>query len=63
MKDRITVSPGVQFGKPCVVGTRITVQSVLELVRDGVASDEIVRADYPDLSEEDVRAASSTPST
>lgn len=56
MPNRIAVDPKVHFGKPCVAGTRITVQSVLELVREGVPFAEIVGKYYPDLSEEDVRA-------
>lgn len=56
MKDRIAVDPNVHFGKPCVAGTRIPVQSVLELVREGVAFDQIVRDYYPDLQPDDVRA-------
>ena len=56
MRDRIVVSPQVHFGKPCVAGTRITVQSVLELVREGVPSADIRRDYYPDLSDDDVRA-------
>jgi uncharacterized protein (DUF433 family) len=56
MDNRITVRPDVHFGKPCVVGTRIPVQSVLELVREGVTPTEICRDYYPDLTTEDVRA-------
>jgi uncharacterized protein (DUF433 family) len=56
MKERIAVNPAVHFGKPCVAGTRITVQSVLELVREGLSFAEIVRDYYPDLKAEDVRA-------
>lgn len=56
MTDRISVDPQIHFGKPCVAGTRITVQSVLELVREGISFDEIVRDYYPDISVEDVRA-------
>jgi uncharacterized protein YfaS (alpha-2-macroglobulin family) len=37
MKDRIAVNPRIHFGKPCVAGTRISVQSVLELVREGLS--------------------------
>lgn len=37
-------------------GTRIPVQSVLELIREGVSFDEIRRDYYPDLKEEDIRA-------
>jgi len=56
MKDRIAVDPGIHFGKPCVAGTRIPVQSVLELVREGLSFAEIIRDYYPDLQPEDVRA-------
>ena len=37
MKERIAVSSQIHFGKPCVAGTRIPVQSVLELVREGLS--------------------------
>ena len=54
--DRITVNPNVHFGKPYVAGTRIPVQNVLELVRDGIGFEKIVQDYYPDLQIEDVRA-------
>ena len=54
--SRITVSPGIHFGKPCVAGTRIPVQAVLELVRDGVPAETIIRDYYPDLQPEDIKA-------
>lgn len=56
MKNRISVNPAVHFGKPCVAGTRIPVQSVLELVREGFSFAEIIRDYHPDLAPEDVRA-------
>ena len=56
MKDRIAVNPKIHFGKPCIEGTRIPVQSVLELVREGIPFAEIIRDYYPDLGPEDVRA-------
>lgn len=56
MKERITVKPGIHFGKPCLAGTRIPVQSVLELVREGLSFAEITRDYYPDLEAEDIRA-------
>lgn len=56
MNERIAVNPQVHFGKPCVAGTRIPVQSVLELVREGLAFSDIVRDYYPDLDPEDIRA-------
>ena len=56
MKDRIGVNPQVHFGKPCVAGSRIPVQSVLELVREGISFGEITKDYYPDLAPEDIRA-------
>ncbi|MEQ8170518.1 MAG: DUF433 domain-containing protein [Candidatus Eremiobacterota bacterium] len=56
MKTRINVNPQIHFGKPCVSGTRIPVQNVLELVREGFAFQEIIKDYYPDLQVEDIRA-------
>ncbi|MHB1423174.1 MAG: DUF433 domain-containing protein [Gemmataceae bacterium] len=56
MLERIAVQPSIHFGKPCVAGTRITVESVLELVREGIAAADICRDYYPDLSADDIRA-------
>lgn len=36
MKERIAVNPNIHFGKPCVAGTRITVQNVLELLKEAI---------------------------
>jgi uncharacterized protein (DUF433 family) len=56
MKARIAVNSQIHFGKPCVAGTRIPVQSVLELVREEVSFSDIIRDYYPDLEPEDIRA-------
>jgi uncharacterized protein (DUF433 family) len=56
MIDKITVNPTIHFGKPCIAGTRITVQSVLELLDEGLSFEEIIRDYYPDLSVEEIRA-------
>jgi uncharacterized protein (DUF433 family) len=56
VQSRIEVSPGVHFGKPCVRGTHIPVQDVLELIREGVPFKEIVRDYYPELTLDDIRA-------
>ena len=56
MSSRIVADPSVHFGKPCVAGTRIPVQSVLELVREGVVAEQIARDFYPGLSADDIRA-------
>ena len=54
-RDFICIDPGVRSGKPCVVGTRITVSDVLSYLAAGMTIDEIV-ADFPALNEEMVRA-------
>ncbi len=52
----IDVQPEVRGGKPCFVGTRIAVYDVLEYLASGMSSDEIV-ADFPELTDDHVRAA------
>ena len=54
--NRISVDSQIHFGKPCIAGTRITVQSVLELINEGLSFDDIVRDFYPDLEIEDIKA-------
>lgn len=56
MRERIEVNPNIHFGKPCVAGTRIPVQNVLELVREGIPFEEIIQDYYPDLQIEGIRA-------
>ena len=52
----IEVRPEVRGGKPCFLGTRITVYDVLEYLAGGMSSEEIV-ADFPELTGDHVRAA------
>lgn len=54
--ERISVDTQIHFGKPCVVGTRITVQSVLELLTEGLSFQEIAEDYYPELEFEDIQA-------
>ena len=55
-KNRITISQEIHFGKPCIAGTRITVDNVLELIEEGLSFDEIIQNYYPDLTKEDIKA-------
>lgn len=55
-KERIVVDPMIHFGKPCIVGTRIPVQDVLELIEENIPFDRIIGTYYPDLEIEDVKA-------
>lgn len=52
----ITCSPGVLGGKPCVRGTRLSIEFLLELIANGATRDEIVSA-YAQLTQASVAAA------
>jgi uncharacterized protein (DUF433 family) len=54
-QDHITVTPGVRSGKPCIVGTRITVSDVLEYLASGMSEAEILR-DFPSLKADHIRS-------
>jgi uncharacterized protein (DUF433 family) len=54
--DRISADPKIMAGVPCIRGTRIPVATVVGMVAEGLAVEEIL-ADYPQLSAEDVREA------
>lgn len=53
---RISVDPEILHGKPSIRGTRMSVQSVLELLASGMTLDEVL-ADYPYLERDDLLAA------
>lgn len=54
--DKIVVDPQIHFGKPCIAGTRIPVQSVLELLNEELSFSDIIRDYYSELQAEDIRA-------
>lgn len=53
--SRVTISPEICHGKPCIRGLRYPVETILELLSSGMSHTEIL-ADYEDLEEEDLRA-------
>ena len=54
--DRITIEPGKMNGQPCIRGLRLTGRRVLEAIGQYASRDEL-RADYPELEDEDIRQA------
>lgn len=54
--ERISVDPEVCFSQPCIRGTRVWVSLLLDLLAAGSSPEEVL-ADYPQLVEEDLRAA------
>jgi len=56
MFDRITFSSNQMAGRACIRGMRITVALLLNLVANGLSTEEIIR-EYPDIEPEDIRQA------
>ena len=56
MFDRIVTRADVLGGKPCIRGTRISVEFLLELFASGASRAEILAA-YPHLVVEDIEEA------
>lgn len=52
----ISSSPGIRFGKPCIAGTRIAVQDILNWLASGMTNAEIVE-DFPELTVAHIQAA------
>jgi uncharacterized protein (DUF433 family) len=51
--DRITFSPNVMGGRPCIRGLRVTVGTIVGLVATAHTHAEILKL-YPYLGEEDI---------
>lgn len=54
--DRITRDAAVMNGQPCIRGMRLTVRRVVQAVAAHPDRDEL-RAEYPELEDEDIRQA------
>jgi uncharacterized protein (DUF433 family) len=54
-QDIITIEPGKRGGRPCVRGMRIAVSDVLGWLAVGMSHEQIM-SDYPELTEDDIRA-------
>ena len=52
----ITLEPGKRGGRPCIRHMRIAVADVLGWLASGMTPQEII-ADFPELAEDDIRAA------
>ena len=54
-RQRIARDPKICGGAPVVRGTRVTIRTILASLAEGATASEIL-ADFPSLSEEDIRA-------
>lgn len=56
IRERIYVDPKVRFGRPCIGGTRIAVEDILNLFKAGYTFEEILKQ-YPPIEKEDIIAS------
>lgn len=54
--NRITFDPQILGGKACIRGMRISVALIVNLLANGMSTEEIL-AEYPDLEAEDIQQA------
>ena len=54
-KQYIAINSEIRFGKPTIIGTRITVFDVLNWKANGMTINEIIK-DFPELNETQIKA-------
>lgn len=54
-KQYIEINSEVRFGKPTIIGTRITVFDVLNWLANGLFQNEIIE-NFPELTENQIKA-------
>jgi uncharacterized protein (DUF433 family) len=52
---RIVADPAICHGRPCLRGHRIWVSLILDLMADGMSTEQILQQ-YPSLEPDDIRA-------
>ena len=55
-RERVVIAPDIHHDAPCIRGTRIPVTVIVGSLADGMSFADILR-EYPQLTEEDIRAA------
>ncbi len=55
-QEIITIEDGKRGGRPCIRGLRIAVADVLGWLATGLSHEQLL-ADYPELTEDDIRAS------
>jgi uncharacterized protein (DUF433 family) len=54
--DRISRDPAILLGKPCIKGTRVSVEVIMRRLSAGLTADQIA-VEYPEITSQDVLAA------
>ena len=55
LANYIEIDPQKRFGRPIIIGTRISVYDVLSWLSNGMTKEEII-SEYPELSMEQINA-------
>ena len=55
IKKYIEINPSKRFGKPVIIGTRISVADILNWMANGMSRQEITE-DFPEVSDESINA-------
>ena len=53
--EYVEINPEKRFGKPIIIGTRISVEDILNLTSEGMSVSEIL-LDFPELNEDQIKA-------
>jgi uncharacterized protein (DUF433 family) len=53
--EYIEIDPEKRFGKPIIIGTRISVYDVLSWLAEGMSVSDII-SDFPELNETQIKA-------
>jgi len=56
MFNHIAYDPEILSGKPHIIGTRLSIEFILELFASGATKDEVLKA-YPQLTAESIEEA------
>lgn len=56
--DFISQNPEIMMGKPCIRGTRLTVETILDKLGHGISYEELLES-YPALTRDHILAAQS----
>ena len=55
-QERISINSEIRFGKPCIKGTRISIDDILSWLASDMSYDEIIE-DFPSLTRDDILAS------